>query len=176
MSEKVSFSTLWHSAGIAGIVLASVSVAYMLATYRLGTDPSAWKIIVSGILWAAKLFLCVWLMYMFMARFHLENKDSDRRDTRRLGMLIAALSALIFATAEMIFYDAHPEIITDTFDNFMKNYGKMLDANSRNTLKEMESKMTTYIFFAQFVYCYVFGWILSAILSTKIVRDNPFAE
>jgi len=176
MSEKVTFSKIWHTAGIAGIVLASISIAYMLAGYWLGTEPSAWKVIVSGILWAGKLFLCVWLMYMFMARFRIENQEATRSDVRHLGMLIAALSALIFATVEMAFYDNHMELITDSLEKATKTYGKMMDANSRAALKDIEGNITKYIFFGQFVYCYIFGWILSAILATKIVKDNPFAE
>lgn len=176
MSEKITFKTLWHSAGIAGIILASVSIAYMLASYWLGIEPATWKIIVSGILWAGKLFLCVWLMYMFMARFSIGNNGATCADVRKLGMLIAALSALIFATAEMAFYDTHMELISDAFGEFTKNYGKMLDANSKAVLRQMESNITIYIFCWQFVYCYVFGWILSAILARQIVKDNPFAE
>ena len=39
----------------------------------------------------------------------------------------------------------------------------------------MESKMPVIAFFSNFIYCFLFGTILSAILAPNIVKDDPFA-
>lgn len=175
MDNKVKFSTLWHAAGIAGIALAAVSIIYMLATNWIG-PATGWKVVLSFLLWTAKLVACVWLMWMFLNNFHKDNPQAERADVRKLGLLIAALSALVFATMEMAYYRMNPETITDAIKQAAEAYPQLRSKNARDAIDATLQDIPTYIFFAQFIYCFVFGWVLSAILSFRVIKDNPFAD
>lgn len=176
MRNSVDFKTIWHSAGVPGVVLAAVSTAYMLINFQLTNHPFTGSAIVVFLLDLAKIAACIWLMYRFLVKFKEDFVDATAYDVRRLGKWIAILSALIFAALSMAYYMLHPEMVAETFDTIMQTAGDNLDRNSIDTLEKMQNYFPQIIFVTQFIYCSLFGWVLSTILSRKVVPANPFAE
>lgn len=175
MAQDINFKSLWTAAAIPGVVLAAISTAYLLAnTYiTMAAFPGSSALVF--FLDLAKIVACIWLMRLYMKRFSTDFSDASASDLRHLGTLIAVLSALIFATASMAFYKYNPEIVGEAIDTALGMYQDKLDSNSMNALDKMMENFPTLIFFSQFIYCTLYGWILSAILAGRIIPSNPFA-
>ena len=171
----INFKALWTAAAIPGVVLAAISTAYLLANTYITKAAFTGGSVMVFVLDLAKIVGCIWLMRLYMLRFSQEFETASASDLRHLGTLIAVLSALIFATVSMAFYKYNPEIIGEAMDAVMGQYQDKLDANSMNALDKMMENMPQLIFFSQFIYCTLYGWILSAILAGRIIPGNPFA-
>lgn len=176
MAERPNFRTIWRSAGVPGVVLAAVSIAYMLANFYITKAAFTGHTVVIFILDLAKITACIWLMYRFMAQFKNDNPVSSRGDVRRLGKWISILSALIFSAAMMAFFKIHTEVIAETMDKLLQMYGDSMDTNAINALDRMEENYPQVLFVTNFIYCSIFGWVVSAILSLRIVPSNPFFD
>lgn len=176
MSKKISFNAIWHSAGIPGLVLASISTAYFVATNCLSDFTGSWVAVVNFILDALKIYACVALMFTYLKRFKMQYSVNDRADLRRFGTTIALLSALVFSTLQMAYYIWNPELISQTFDTLFEALGPQLDSNAISSLEVIEENFPRMAFFSNFIYCFLFGWVLSAILSSKIITSNPFND
>jgi len=177
MSENIQFKTIWRAASLGGIVLAAVSTAYMLINNKL-TDfgREFWVQAIVFTLDLVKIVACIWLMRRFMWQFKKDFPHAQRRDVRRVGTWIGLLSALIFATATMMYYTLNPEFIDQTLNTALEVSKGALDKNSLTALNSFKDNFAQYMFFSQLIYCSLFGCILSLILAMKIVPDNPFAD
>ena len=51
-----------------------------------------------------------------------------------------------------------------------------MDSNTINALDKVEAIMPQMIFFSNLIYCFLYGTVLSAILSRNIPPRNPFAR
>lgn len=178
MSDK---NSLWNSAARAGIVLGGVSILYLLLTMLTGyagLGNKAISLLVSvlnAILWIAKFGACIYLMRLFMLKFSDSNPDADNSRVFKFGMATALLSALVYSA----FYFAYVMFIApDTFSEAMSVLDKnpMFDANTRDMLDQIKPMMPTYSFFVNLIYCWLYGTVLSAILSSNIPPKNPFKD
>ena len=52
----------------------------------------------------------------------------------------------------------------------------MLDSNSMSMLEKMEEDYPQISFFSTLIYCFLYGTVLSAILSRNIPERDPFAN
>jgi len=173
---------LWNEAGKAGLVLGTVSILYMLITLFSGKlAGGGFTAILIGMLnfalWAGKLVLCIWLMRFFLLKFSKRNPSADNKQVFRFGMLVALLSALLYSAFYLVYilYIA-PNAIAESFDLVMRQYAASMDAASIDALENLKADMPAITFFAQLIWSWLFGTILSAIFSRKIPSDisNPF--
>lgn len=174
MSEKIEFKTIWRAASLFGIILAAVSTADLLLESPISKIGGKAGMAVNFIVNVAKIVLCIYLMKRFMVRFNDENKNVTTYDLKRLGTWTALLSSLIFAAMTMMYYTWHPEIIGDAFNAMIEDQSEKLDSNALNALDKMQDSMPQVLFMVQFVYCFLWGWILSSILAPRVVGENPF--
>ena len=58
----------------------------------------------------------------------------------------------------------------------MQMYSSMLDSNSMAMLEKMEDSFPQISFFSNLIYCFLFGLVLSAILSRNIPKRDLFAD
>ena len=183
MEETFTRKDFWDGAGKAGIVLGVVSILYMLIEQfllqglaeKIGAFPST---IITYVLWAAKFAGCILLMRWFMKRFAGRFEDVTRRDVSRYGNAVALTSALIysaFVLAWSKFID--PDMFSRAFEIAAEQYSSMMDSNTMDMMEQMKGKMPVIAFFSNFIYCYLFGAILSSILAPGIGKDsNPFSK
>ena len=61
------------------------------------------------------------------------------------------------------------------FDQVMQMYSGMLDSNSLTMMENMRASYPQIAFFSQLIYCFLYGTLLSFILSRYIPKD-PFAN
>ena len=178
MNEKLTRGEIWNSAAVAGLVLGAVSSAYMFITqYLSGLGASIWISGFSLVLWGVKLLLCVWLMMHFMKSFAARYENADNAAVFRFGMITALCSALIFSAVSLAnVLIINPDLIHEQIDAALKIYGSSLDSNSLNALDTVESIMPQVMFFSNLVYCFLYGTVLSAVLSRNIPPRDPFAR
>ena len=179
MEKTFSRKDLWDAAGKAGLVLGLVSCAYLLITQLLtkgaGSTGAGFISVLFGLLlWAAKLVGCIVLMKYFMKKFAEAHPGLDNSDTFRFGLVTALLSALIFSAFNLAYFTwIMPDAYATVMENAIETYGSMLPAESIEAMEEMN--FGTISFFSNLIYCFLYGTVLSAILSRSIPSSNPFA-
>jgi hypothetical protein len=169
---------LWNSAAKAGLALGLVSSAYLFInqwTAEIGVPVLTG--LLSFVLWAAKFGGCIWLMMFFMKKFVAENQDAVNSDTFRFGVVTALLSAVVYAAfsfANTAYFSA--DMIAENMDTVMQAYSQFMDSNTMGQMEKMMAKMPQITFFSNLIYCFIFGTILSLILSRNIPSKDPFAS
>ena len=174
MDDKKSF---WSQAGRDGAVLGGVSIAYMLIGWGLGKLGLSSQVasglanVFSFLLWGAKFFICIMLMKRFLSL----HAAAQGWRVFKYGAAVAFLSALIYSAAYLAYLlYLEPSLISLTFE--MMRESPMMDAGTLSMLDSLQPKMPGIIFFVNLGYCTLFGTILSAILSGRIERQNPFEQ
>ena len=177
MEQNTIRSNRWNEAARYGLIFGGISSAYIYMDRLLvllgltGTFGS----LLSFVLWAAKFVGCIKLMKYAMRKFSQDNPSAERSDIFRLGRNIAVLSALVFSTfavADIMYIStgyyqaAYTAIITEM--------SKTLPAQNVEEMKNMLVDLPKYTFIGNFIYCSLYGIVLSFILSRNIPSQNPF--
>ena len=139
--------------------------------------PVFFNSILSFVLWTAKFIGCIWIMKFFMKQFTAENKEATNSNTFRLGMAMAILSALVysaFAFANVAFIS--PDLYTEQMDAMMQQMAPMMDSNTMSVMETYMENLAQITFFTNLIYCFLYGTVLSFILSRNIPSKDPFAE
>lgn len=168
---------MWETAAKAGLVLGMISSAYMFLTQFMAGATGFLMTILSFVLWAAKFGGCIWLMSFFMKKFAAEHPEVDNKATFNLGMATALLSALIYsaaAFANIAFISG--EAMVEQMNQMMQQMGSMMDSNSKSLMETYMEILPQITFFSNLLYCFVFGTVLSYILSRNIPSRDPFAD
>ena len=116
-------------------------------------------------------------MKFFMKQFTAENKEATNSNTFRLGMAMAILSALVysaFAFANVAFIS--PDLYTEQMDAMMQQMAPMMDSNTMSVMETYMENLAQITFFTNLIYCFLYGTVLSFILSRNIPSKDPFAE
>ena len=179
MEQNVIQKNMWNLAGKAGLALGVVSTAYLFINQWIGQAelPAVVTMIVNGVLWCAKFAGCIWLMMFFMKAYASENKDADNSATFRFGMAAAILSALVyaaFAFANVAFISA--DLFAEQMDVVMQQMAPMMDSNTMAQMDKTMESLPQITFFSNLIYCFIYGMILSFILSRNIPSKDPFAD
>lgn len=179
MKQNLLRRNLWNTAGKAGLALGGVSAAFLFISHALtGVElPGFISSLLNFALWAGKFGGCIWLMMFFMKRFVTDNPEAGNSTTYRLGMASAFLSALIYAAvsfADVAFLSA--DMYSETMDMVMQQMGSFMDSNTSAAMETMFERLPQYMFFSNLIYCFLYGTILSFILSRSIPSRNPFAD
>lgn len=177
MTDNNSF---WNLSAKAGFTLGGVSILYLAYTAvvsAINSSSVAASVIftiLNFVLWAAKLFGCFFLLKGFMGAYRIARKDSSV-SVFKFGMLVAALSALVYSAAYLAYVMF---IAPDTFSGMMDMIlsSPMYDSNTKAAMQELTPKLPTISFFANFIWCFLYGTILSAFISKGTNRNNPFED
>ncbi len=177
MKQTLTKGALWNRAGAAGLVLGLVSTAYMFITqYMTGISSAFLQTLMTFLLWALKFGGCIWLMKYFMKRFAEGFEGADNSATMRFGMAAAACSALVYSTMTLAnVLIISPDLYSTALDTVMQSYSSILDSNSASMLEKMWDRLPQITFFSNLIYCFIYGTVVSAILSRNIPARDPFA-
>ena len=168
--------SIWNSAAVPGAVLGGVCIAYQLAGLLLTkTDAPVLAGLVSTLLWLAKFIGCIWLMHFFMKKFAAADPDVDNSDTFKFGVVTALFSALIYSA----FYFAYaqfiaPDMFDEAFSMISESYSTFMTEDMLEQVENIKPDMPKILFFSSLLYCFIYGTVLSAILSRKVPSANPF--
>jgi mannose/fructose/N-acetylgalactosamine-specific phosphotransferase system component IIC len=176
MEQNVLTRNIWNSAGRAGLALGAVSAAYLFAGQMVAGNlaplepATVWQQIAGIVLWGAKLVSCVGLMVFFMSKFAKENEEADQKAIHRMGMATAFLSAMMFSAiylANMLYISS--DLYDKIFQTVIEQAAPMMDSNSLSTMERMMGSLPQITFCYNMIYCFLFGTVLSAIISRTIV-------
>ena len=112
-----------------------------------------------------------------MKQFAAENSEVTNSGTFRLGMIMALLSALVysaFAFANVAFIS--PELFESQMDLVMQQMAPMMDSNTQSMMETYMENLPQITFISNLMYCFIYGMILSFIISRNIPSKDPFAE
>lgn len=177
MEQNTIRSNRWNEAARYGLIFGGISSVYiylgrlMVALELTGTFGS----ILSFVLWAAKFIGCIKLMQYAMRKFSQDNPSAVRSDIFRLGRNIAVLSALVFSTfvvADIMYIST--EYYQTAYTTIITEMSKTLPAQNVEEMKNMLVDLPKYTFIGNFIYCSLYGIVLSFILSRNIPSQNPF--
>lgn len=179
MEQNLIRKNMWNGAAKAGLALGAVSSAYLFINQFIGTAglPAFVTTLVNGIFWVAKFGGCIWLMAFFMKKFAQENPQADNSTTMKFGTASALLSALVYAAvtfANVSFISA--DLFAEQFDIVMQQMAPMMDSNTMDAVDGMMEMMPEITFFSNLIYCFIYGALLSVILSRNIPSKDPFAN
>ena len=179
MEQNLVRANMWNIAARYGLVLGVIASIYTLSTTMMADlEISATLVkLITCILWTAKLVGCIWLMRHAMVSYAKTCDEISNRDIFKLGVTASVLSALVFAA----FSFANISYISaDLFDlqmeQAMTQMAPMMDSNSLSMVDCYLENLPTITFISNLVYCFIFGTILSAILSRNIPSVDPFAD
>lgn len=178
MKENITTGILLNKAGIAGIVLGLVSTAYIFISTGIASITSpVLNTLLTILLWTVKFVLCIWLMIFFMKRLAKSYDNVTNSTTFKFGTTVAACSALIFAAASLANVTIiNPDLISRQMEAVVQILGSKADSNTLAALGDMEESMPEIVFFSNLFYCFLYGVVLSLILSRRIPSNDPFAN
>ena len=171
---------VWNDALRSGLVLGGVSISYMVVNMLLGKlhGGAAVGVLVNVggvLLWLFKFYICIRLFKLFMQRFAAAHEGVTNGDTFRFGFATAFLSALLYSAFYLAWVSfVQPDIFNDAMDLARETYSNMMTSDQLDSLDELSPKLPGMSFFANLIYCTLFGTVLSAIFSRKIPSRNPF--
>lgn len=176
MKTDFSSGASWNSAAKAGLVMGLATIALMLVTSLTGKVEGMLGWTLNCILTILKITVCIVLFKKLMTRFANAFKDVTTKGLYNYGLKIALLSAIIVSAYMLITLTlTDPEVFNEAIEQAMETYSSMLDSNEMAAMENITSKLPAVMFFFSLVYCFIWGWILSAVFSRSIVPDDPFS-
>jgi len=178
MERKV----IWNDALRTGLILGGISIVYTVINILLGKlqGGAAVGVLVnvSGILlWIFKFILCIRLFKVFMQKFACAHEGVTNGDTFRYGMAMAVLSAVLYSAFYLAWVTLiQPDMFKDSIDLAREAYSGIFTADQLESFDELAPKLPGMTFFANLIYCTLFGTVLSAIFSRNIPSRNPFSQ
>ena len=179
MKEKVTKRDILNSASLSGAVLGGVTIGASLISQNMaGVSSSFLIMMVTALLWTAKFIGCIYIMRHFMKKLTEDYSGASNGDTFRQGIYAALFSAILIAAYNYLYLSViNPEYVENTMNTMYTLYQGMLDSNSLAMLEKMASmNLAAITSLSQLVYCFLYGTILSSILSRNVPSRNPFMQ
>ena len=172
--EKIDSKIISSEAAKTALVFGAISGGYIFISQLLAQAESQLLVsAVSGILWLGKLVGCILLMRFFMKKLLGSYEGVSRQNLLAYGTQIALFSAIITAACSYIAVQyVFPGQTKDIFDTVLQTYSGMMDSNSMASIEKMEGNFGVISLVSNLIWCFVYGWILSSIMSSSLVRKK----
>ena len=177
--DSTTKKIFWNYAGTAGLMLGMISSANMFIGQYFSTLELSKTMItlIGGLLWCAETAGCICLMYFYMKKFSLGFPSESRKTVHRLGVAIAFFSALLYSAmtfANIAYFSA--DYFAEAYQTAIQNAASALDSNSRALITKFMDKLPQISFFSNLIYCFIFGTIVSSVISHSIFSKKVFSE
>jgi len=176
VKEKIDNRIIWNEAARVGLVFGAFSSGCLLLKNLSELSGSAFLVQAAFIiLWAVEFFGCILLMKKYMLDLRDKFDGVKMEDTVRFGRRVALFSGLILASVNaVILMKAAP----DTLEAALEEAAGMmnLSASQKEELGPLMDRMPVVTFFAQWIYCFLYGTVLSSILSRYIFMQGLLEE
>lgn len=172
MDRKLDNTLLWNEAAKAALALGAVSVGcLLLKELAFLSDSTFLQPAASIILWVVEFFGCILLMKNLMLRLRDRHEGTTFQDTYVFGCRAALMSGLLLATAQALIVMYMPaEDINSLVDQAMQTMS--LSGSERDQVESVADKLPLLIFFFQWLYCFLYGSVLSSLLSRYIFLEK----
>ena len=172
MMKKLDNNALWNEAAKAGAYLGGVSVGCLVLRELAVASGIAFLVTAASILlWVVEFFVCILVMKDVMLSLRSHYEDVKMVDTYRLGRRAAFLSGLLVASAQAIFIMKMPEA---QMNELIDQMAASLGTSAREQIEGMMDNLPIITFFSQWIYCYLYGTVLSSIMSRYIFLQKLF--
>ncbi len=175
--ESATKKIFWNYAGIAGLMMGMISSACMFTGQFLSTmQMSAVMVTILGVLlWMAETAGCVGLMYIYMKKFSTQFPEESIKTIYKMGTAIAFFSALLYAAVTFAnFAYISADYYAEQFATIMQNASSALDSNSKALMSKILTNIPQIAFFGNLIYCFLFGTVVSSIISRVMMPKDPF--
>lgn len=171
---RVDNNTIWNEAAKAGAWLGAVSIGCLLLKEGAAFSGSSFLIQAATIiLWAVEFFGCILLMKKLMLDLRDRYEGVKIEHTYTLGKRAALLSGLLLASAQaLIIMRMPPEAV----DELISQFTGSLTAAQKESVENMMDSLPLITFIFQWLYCYIYGTVLSSILSRYIFLQKLFGS
>ena len=173
---KLDGKTLWNEAGRVGFVFGGFSsLCLLLKEGAALTGSSFLETAAVIILWAVEFFGCILLMKKYMLDLRDKYDGVTMEQAYHFGRRVALLSGLILAAVNAVILIKMPP---ETMENFVTELntavaGK-LGAGYEGEVGRVVDRLPLYTFIFQWLYCFLYGSILSAIMARYIFMQDLF--
>ncbi|MBO4465520.1 MAG: DUF4199 family protein [Bacteroidales bacterium] len=172
--EKIDSKIISGEAAKVALVFGAISGGYIFVGGAMSQPETSILVnILSVILWAGKLVGCILLMRYFMKKLMGSYEGVTRQNLLAYGTLIALFSAIITAACSYISVQyVFPGQIKDSFDTAFQAYSGMLDSNALSSIESVEGNFGVISLVSNLIWCFVYGWILSSIMSSSLAGSS----
>jgi len=174
MNGKLDNTHLWNEAAKAGLLFGLVSVS-CLGLKELATLSGSTFLVQAAaiVLWAVEFFACILLMKKVQLDLRDKFEGVKMADTFVLGRRAALLSGLLLASAQALIIMHMPE---ETMDQLVGAVSEAMpmSASQKEQMDGMLDKLPVLTFLFQWMYCFLYGTILSSIMSRYIFLQKLF--
>lgn len=174
MNGKLDNTLLWNEAAKAGLLFGLVSVS-CLALKELATLSGSTFLVQAAaiVLWAVEFFACILLMKKVQLDLRDKYEGVKMADTFVLGRRAALLSGLLLASAQALIIMHMPE---ETMDQLVGAVSEAMpmSASQKEQMDGVLDKLPVLTFLFQWMYCFLYGTILSSIMSRYIFLQKLF--
>ena len=173
MKQTLDNPSLWNEAAKTGAYLGAVSVGCLaLKEVAASSGSTFWIQAAAIVLWAVEFFGCILLMKNAMLSLRDRYEDVKIQDTYKLGRRAALLSGLLLASAQTLFIMKTPEAELSTLADQLS---QALPAGiGRDEVDRAMDKLPVITFISQWIYCFLYGTVLSSILSRYVFVQKLF--
>ncbi len=171
---SIDNKTIWNEAAKAGLLFGAVSVACLALKELAGLSGSSFLSQAAFIiLWAVEFFGCILLMKKVQLDLRDKYEGVKMADTFLLGRRAALLSGLLLASAQALIILYMPQETMDELVNAVSQAMPM-SASQQEQVDGMLDKLPVLTFLFQWAYCYLYGTVLSSIMSRYIFLQKLF--
>ena len=125
------------------------------------------------VLWAIEFFGCILLMKKVQLDLRDKYESVKMADTFLLGRRAALLSGLLLASAQALFVMYMPQEAMDQLVSAVSEAMPM-SASQKEQMDGMLDRLPLLTFLFQWAYCYLYGTVLSSIMSRYIFVQKLF--
>ena len=177
--DSTTKKIFWNYAGLAGLMLGMISSANMFIGQLLSTLQMSKLIITAtgGLLWLTETVGCIGLMYFYMKKFSTQFPKEGVKVIYKLGSAIAFFSALLYAAvtfANIAYISA--DYYAEQSAILMQSASSALDSNSKAIMDKVIPNLPQIAFFANLIYCFIFGSVVSSIISRVLINKENSVE
>ncbi|MGM9737034.1 MAG: DUF4199 domain-containing protein [Candidatus Cryptobacteroides sp.] len=184
-TNTVDRQVLWNEGARYGLVLGIITGVFIflnMLTASLAGGSAMMKMLAVALnagLWLVKFIGCLWLMRFFMLKFAAGHPSATNKHTFRLGVITALTSALVYSGINLLnICVISPDSIKEAVDTLMQTYSS-IGAFSDSDRIAIEKTLGWYpqiAFFSNFIYCFIYGTVVSLIFSGSIPPKDIFAD
>ena len=174
MKGKLDNTILWNEAAKAGVLFGLVSVSCLALKELAGMSGSNFLTQAAFIiLWTVEFFGCILLMKKVQLDLRDKYQDVKMADTFKLGRRAALLSGLLLASAQALIILYMPQ---ETMDQLVSAVSEAMpmSASQKEQMDGMLDRLPLLTFLFQWAYCYLYGTVLSSIMSRYIFLEKIF--
>ena len=173
---KLDNKTLWNEAGRVGFVFGGFSSLCLVLKEGAALTGSTFLVQAAAIiLWAVEFFGCILLMKKYMLDLRDKFEGVTMFDTYRFGRRVGLLSGLIVAAVSALVVMKIPqETMATMLDEVNTAFAGTLGSMSEDEMGRFGDNLPVYLFIFRWVYCFLYGSLLSAIMSRYIFLQGPF--